>query len=105
MFVFKAAGSSSGRMQVSGTCHLGSNPSPAALKRNEEIGFLAHLVRLLTEAVHLVIISVQLFLKCLARSCEVTSSHFSPSPAALKRNEEIGFLALRYFLDFYTVLH
>ena len=36
MFVFKAAGSSNGRMYPSGGYHLGSSPSPAALKRNND---------------------------------------------------------------------
>jgi hypothetical protein len=34
MFVLKAAGSSNGRMYPSGGYHLGSSPSPAALKVN-----------------------------------------------------------------------
>ena len=33
-FVNSAAGSSNGRMHPSGGCHLGSNPSPAALNVN-----------------------------------------------------------------------
>lgn len=34
LFLFSAAGSSSGRMRHSGCRHLGSNPSPAALNGN-----------------------------------------------------------------------
>ena len=35
-FLSKPAGSSNGRMQLSESCHLGSNPSPAGLERNKE---------------------------------------------------------------------
>ena len=35
-FLDKAAGSSNGRTQVSETCYLGSNPSPAVLIGNQE---------------------------------------------------------------------
>ena len=41
MFIFRAARSSSGRTPGSGPGNLGSNPSLAALKGNEVIGFLA----------------------------------------------------------------
>ena len=35
MLLFKAAGSSNGRIHDSESCYLGSNPSPAALKRSD----------------------------------------------------------------------
>lgn len=71
-FAFKAARSSSGRMRVSGTRHLGSNPSLAALNTKQDVRKTVFLQNLY------IFWKFLINSKFLKRSCKVTFSHSSP---------------------------